>query len=208
MTERDCAEPSFTSRNLWADRITEETRGVHFTQTRLGSVYLIDLERRVDERGFFARTFCEGEFAAHGLPTRFPQCNLSRNRRSGTLRGMHFQAAAHREAKVVRCVSGAIYDAIVDLRPDSPTYRQSIGVELSAESGRALFVPEGFAHGFITLVDDVDVFYHMSNFFHAESARGFRWNDPFFKMEWPSAPTIISGRDATYQDFDPATFDG
>src|SRR5260370_1265173 len=146
MTERACAAPSFTSRNPWADRITEERRGVHFTETRLGSAYLIDLERRVDERGFFARTFCEREFAAQGLPTRFPQCNLSRNQRSGTLRGMHFQAAPHREAKVVRCASGAIYDVIVDLRPDSPTYRQSIGAELSAGSGTPLFVSAGSAH--------------------------------------------------------------
>jgi dTDP-4-dehydrorhamnose 3,5-epimerase len=181
---------------------------VLFRTTPLNSAFLIDLERRVDERGFFARTFCENEFAEHGLPTRFPQCNVSHNRRSGTLRGMHFNTAAHREAKVVRCVSGAIYDVIVDLRAESPTRFASFGVELSSENATALFVPAGFAHGFVTLTDDADVFYHMSEFFHAEAARGFRWNDPWFKIRWPCSPVVISERDATYPDFNPHEFDG
>jgi dTDP-4-dehydrorhamnose 3,5-epimerase len=181
---------------------------VHFNATKLAHAFVIDIEPHGDERGFFARTFCEREFAAHDLPTRFPQCNLSRNRRAGTLRGMHYAAAPHREAKLVRCTSGAIHDVIVDLRSGSPTRFEWIGVELSAETGRALYVPEGFAHGFLTLTDDVDVFYHMGEFFHADGARGFRWNDPTFKIDWPSAPAVISERDAAYPDFTATGFDG
>lgn len=179
-----------------------------FRTTPLKSAFVIDLERRSDERGFFARTFCEREFAAHGLPTHFPQCNVSHNVRAGTLRGMHFNTSAHREAKLVRCVSGAIYDVIVDMRDGSATRFASFGVELSAENAGALFVPEGFAHGFVTLTDDVDVFYHMGEFFHAEAARGFRWNDPTFAIRWPRIPVVISERDATYPDFNPEEFDG
>jgi dTDP-4-dehydrorhamnose 3,5-epimerase len=181
---------------------------VIFHPTKLPSAYVIDIEPALDERGFFARTFCEREFAAHGLPIRFPQCNLSRNRRAGTLRGMHYSAAPHRECKLVRCTAGAIYDVIVDLRPDSPARFQWIGEELSAENGRALFVPEGFAHGFITLTDGADVFYQMGGFFVAEAARGMRWNDPAIGIEWPSPPAVISARDANYPSFDPAAFDG
>jgi dTDP-4-dehydrorhamnose 3,5-epimerase len=181
---------------------------VLFRTTPLKSAFVIDLERRSDERGFFARTFCEREFAAHGLPTHFPQCNVSHNVRAGTLRGMHFNTSAHREAKLVRCVSGAIYDVIVDMRDGSATRFASFGVELSAENAGALFVPEGFAHGFVTLTDDVDVFYHMGEFFHAEAARGFRWNDPTFAIRWPRIPVVISERDATYPDFNPEEFDG
>jgi dTDP-4-dehydrorhamnose 3,5-epimerase len=181
---------------------------VKFEATKLAQAYVIDLEPRGDERGFFARTFCEREFAAHGLPTGFPQCNLSRNKQAGTLRGMHYNAAAHRESKLVRCGAGAIYDVIVDMRPGSPTRFEWFGVELSAVSGRALFVPEGFAHGFVTLTDDVDVHYHMGQFYQGDAARGFRWNDPRFAIRWPAAPTVLSDRDATYPDFDPATFDG
>jgi dTDP-4-dehydrorhamnose 3,5-epimerase len=175
---------------------------VHFTKTPLESALVVDLDRREDPRGFFARSFCEREFAEHGLPTRFPQCNISRNVRKGTLRGMHFNTAPHAESKLVRCASGAIYDVIVDLRRDSRTRLESFGVELSRENGRALFVPAGFAHGFLTLTDDVDVFYHMGEFFHAEAARGFRWNDATFAIRWPSVPSVISERDATYPDFD------
>ena len=179
-----------------------------FVETELPGAYVIEIERRPDERGFFARTFCEREFEAHGLPQRFPQCNLSNNTRAGTLRGMHYQAAPLWEAKLVRCVRGAIYDVIIDLRPDSAARLRWIGVELSADNGRALFVPEGFAHGFLTLADQSDVFYHMSEFFRPEGARGLRWNDPRFDIRWPSAPRVISERDATYPDFDPAQFDG
>jgi dTDP-4-dehydrorhamnose 3,5-epimerase len=175
---------------------------VIFKPAPLASAVVIELERHNDDRGFFARTLCEKEFAAAGLPTHFPQCNLSRNKRRGTLRGMHYNRAPLWESKVVRCVAGAIYDVIVDLRPDSPTRFQSFGVELTEENSKALFVPEGFAHGFITLADDTDVFYHMGEFFRADAARGFRWNDPAFSIPWPASPEVISERDATYPDFD------
>jgi dTDP-4-dehydrorhamnose 3,5-epimerase len=176
---------------------------VKFHETPLPGAYIIELEPHTDERGFFARAWCEHEFAAHGLPTRFPQCNLSRNTRAGTLRGMHFQDAACPEAKVVRAVAGTIHDVIVDLRPSSPTFLEWFGVELSEENGRALFVPEHFAHGFLTTQDRTDVFYHMSEFFRPEGARGFRWNDARLHIEWPAVPTVISDRDAHYEDFDP-----
>ncbi len=179
-----------------------------FTGTRLAGAFVIDLEPRVDERGLFARSFCEAEFGAHGLPTRFPQCNISRSLRSGTLRGMHFQAAPHREGKLVRCSAGSIFDVIIDLRAGSATRCEWLGIELTAESGRALFVPEGFAHGFITLGDHAEVFYHMSSPYHAESARGLRWNDPAFGVRWPISPVVMTSRDASYPDFDPATFEG
>jgi dTDP-4-dehydrorhamnose 3,5-epimerase len=181
---------------------------VIFTETKLRGAWVIDLEARHDERGFFARAYCEREFEAHGLPKMYPQCNISRNRKAGTLRGMHYNAAPHGEAKLIRCVRGAIYDVIVDLRAGSPTNRAWFGVELTAEEGRALFVPAGFAHGFVTLVDDSDVFYQMGDFYRAEAARGLRWNDPRLGIEWPRKPAIVADRDATYPDFDPATFDG
>jgi dTDP-4-dehydrorhamnose 3,5-epimerase len=179
-----------------------------FAKTELPGVFVIELERRGDPRGFFARCFCEREFAEHGLPTHYPQCNLSHNRTAGTLRGMHYQAAPHPEAKVVRCVAGAIYDVVVDLRPSSPTHLQWLAVELSADNGRALFVPEGFAHGFLTLADETQVFYQMGASYHAELARGVRWDDPSLKIAWPHPPVVIAERDAAYPDFDPAKFDG
>jgi dTDP-4-dehydrorhamnose 3,5-epimerase len=179
-----------------------------FEETKLSGAYVIELSPRSDDRGFFARCFCEREFEEHRLPTKFPQCNLSRNRLLGTLRGMHYNAAPHREAKLVRCVRGAIYDVIVDLRSSSPTRLQWIGAELTAENGRALFVPEGFGHGFITLLDDTDVFYQMGASYTEGAARGFRWNDPLFGISWPGKPTSIAERDATYPDFDPEKFDG
>ena len=175
-----------------------------FSETELKGAYVIELEPRVDERGFFARTFCERELAEHGLPSHFPQCNLSRNSKRGTLRGMHYEAGPSAESKLVRCLSGSIFDAIVDLRPSSPTRFRWTAVELSAESGRALFVPAGFGHGFLTLRDDSDVFYHMGDFYRPEAARGFRWNDPFFSIAWPESPLSIAARDASYPDFEPA----
>lgn len=181
---------------------------MRFAQTDLAGAFLVHLEAHVDERGFFARAYCEREFAAHGLPTRFPQCNLSRNRRRGTLRGMHYQAAPHREAKLVRCVAGAIHDVIVDLRPQSPTRGRWVGVDLTARGGEALYVPPGFGHGFLTLEDETDVFYQMGEFFVAEAARGFRWNDPAFAISWPFAPVVMSERDQSYPDFDESRFDG
>jgi dTDP-4-dehydrorhamnose 3,5-epimerase len=181
---------------------------MRFVATPLGGAWIIELEPHLDERGFFARTFCALEFADHGLPTAFPQSNLSRNANAGTLRGMHFNTAAHAESKVVRCAQGAIHDVIIDLRADSPTYRQWFAVELTAASGRALFVPAGVAHGFLTLVDETDVEYQMGAFYTPEAARGLRWNDPAIGVEWPRVPAVISPRDATYPDFDPAVLDG
>jgi dTDP-4-dehydrorhamnose 3,5-epimerase len=181
---------------------------MHFLPQKLADAFVIELEPHHDERGFFARSFCEHEFEAHGLPVRFPQSNLSRNSQIGTLRGMHYQAATVREAKLVRCVRGAIYDIIIDLREGSPTRFEWIGAELSADNGRALFVPEGFAHGFITLSDDTDVLYQMSAAYRPEGARGLRWNDPHFGLRWPCEPRVISDRDRTYPDFDPENFDG
>jgi dTDP-4-dehydrorhamnose 3,5-epimerase len=179
-----------------------------FEPSELAGACMIELEPHPDDRGFFARTFCEREFGEHALPTRFPQCNLSRNTRAGTLRGMHYQAAPHREAKLVRCVRGAIYDVIIDLRVASPTRFAWLGVELSADNGRALFVPEGFAHGFVTLSDESDVFYHMTELYTPHGARGLRWDDPRFAVRWPRRPSVMSERDATYPDFDPRSFDG
>ena len=171
-----------------------------FREIELAGAFVVELEPRADERGSFARTFCEHEFEARGLPVRFPQCNLSRNTRRGTLRGMHYEVPFG--AKLVRCTAGAIYDVIVDLRPDSATYLKWASVELDAGNGRALFVPSGFGHGFLTLADDTDVFYHMGDFYRPEASRGFRWNDPAFRIDWPKPPVVISERDATYSDFD------
>ena len=180
---------------------------MQFRDTPLDGPRVIELDIRTDDRGFFARTFCERELAEHGLPVHWPQCNLSRNTRAGTLRGMHYNRAPHSEAKLVRCVAGAIWDAIVDLRPGSRTRLRWFGVELSAAAGNMLYVPEGFAHGFVTLRDDTDVFYHMGRSFVADAARGFRWNDPAVGIAWPITPTRLSERDATYPDLDPAHLD-
>ena len=169
-----------------------------FRATKLEGAFLIEPERKEDERGYFARTFCEREFAEHGLRSCFVQCNTSFNRRKGTLRGMHFQAAPHEEAKLVSCTRGAIYDVIVDLRPGSSTYHQHVAETLSADNGRMLYIPEGFAHGFQTLADDTEVFYQMSEFYDPESARGVRWNDPAFQIQWPEAERIMIARDREY----------
>jgi dTDP-4-dehydrorhamnose 3,5-epimerase len=181
---------------------------MRFRELRLQGAFLVELAPHADERGFFARTFCEEEFAAHGLPTRFPQQNLSRNARRGTVRGLHYNAAPHRESKVVRCTAGAIWDVIVDLRAGSATRFQWTAVELTAASGAALFVPEGFAHGFVSLADATDVHYLMGRPFVADAARGLRWNEPRFGIEWPLAPAVISERDRGYPDLDEARFDG
>jgi dTDP-4-dehydrorhamnose 3,5-epimerase len=173
-----------------------------FRETPLAGAILIELEPVADERGSFARTFAADEFAAHGLETRVVQCNTSTNARAGTLRGLHYQAAPRAEAKLVRCVRGAIFDVVVDLRPGSPTYCDWYGVELSASNLRMLFVPVGLAHGFQTLVDDAEVLYQMSEEYSAEHARGVRWDDPAFGIEWPEAdPRTISVRDRDYADF-------
>lgn len=172
-----------------------------FVETPLAGAYVIEQQRHADARGFFARTFCAREFASHGLQVVWPQCNVSENLRAGTLRGMHWQAAPHGEEKLVRCTRGAIWDCIVDLRGDSPTYLQHFGVELTEESGAMLYIPRGFAHGFITLADHTQVFYQMGNFFEASAARGLRHDDPALGITWPRAAAVISERDANYPDY-------
>jgi dTDP-4-dehydrorhamnose 3,5-epimerase len=174
-----------------------------FTETRLQGAYLIEPELRQDERGFFARTWCQNEFAIKSLPTQWVQCNISFNRQRGTLRGLHFQTAPYEEAKLVRCTMGGIYDVIVDLRVDSPTFGQWLAVELTAQNRLMLFIPTGFAHGFQTLADEVEVFYQMSAFYAPECARGVRWDDPAFQIAWPVERRIISERDRSFPDFLP-----
>jgi dTDP-4-dehydrorhamnose 3,5-epimerase len=175
---------------------------VIFEETKLPGAFVIDLDRREDERGFFARTFCANEFGDHGLNARLVQANTSWNPRKGTLRGMHFQNAPHAEVKVVRATRGAIHDVIIDLRPDSPTYKQWIGVDLTQENRRALYVPEGFAHGFQTLVPDTEVHYLVTEFYTPEAEGGVRWDDPAFGIEWPDpANAFLSPKDATWPDF-------
>jgi len=172
-----------------------------FTETKLPGAYVIEVEKREDQRGFFGRTFCREEFEAHGLNSQVVQCNTSFNKRKGTLRGMHFQAVPFAEAKLVRCTSGSIYDVIIDLRPASRTFKQHFAVELSAANHRMLYIPENMAHGFQTLEDDTEVFYQMSQMFSAEHARGVRWNDPALGIEWPADERIITERDRNYPDF-------
>ena len=174
---------------------------MRFTPLALGGAVLVQLEPHRDERGLFARSFCAREFADAGLPTQWPQMNISGNRRAGTLRGMHFQRAPHEEPKLVRCTRGAVVDVIIDLRPDSPTFRQHVAARLDAEAGDALYVPPGFAHGFQTLMDDTDVFYMMGAEFVAGAADGVRWDDPAFAIAWPLPVSAISPRDAAYPDF-------
>ncbi|HRD75892.1 MAG TPA: dTDP-4-dehydrorhamnose 3,5-epimerase [Hyphomicrobiaceae bacterium] len=173
-------------------------------ETPLAGAYVIELEPIADERGSFARSFCEREFAAAGLATRFPQWSVSRNATRHTLRGMHYQEAPHAEIKLVRCTAGSVRDVIVDLRTESRTYCKWFAVDLTAESGRALYIPEGFAHGFQTLTDNAEVTYHISAFYVPGAGRGVRWDDPAFAIAWPEAPArIMSERDRTYPDFVP-----
>lgn len=178
-----------------------------FTPTRLTGAYLIDIEPRQDERGFFARAWCQEEFEAHGLNTRPVQANVSFNKRKGTLRGLHYQLAPHAETKLVRCTRGAIWDVMVDLRSDSTTYRQCIGAELTADNHRMLYVPEGFAHGFLTLGDDVEVTYQVSQVYTPGAERGLRWNDPALGVEWPAPVQVISEKDAHWPDLAAETAD-
>lgn len=174
---------------------------MHFTETQLPGVFVIELDRHEDERGWFARAWCREEFAKHGLPLEFAQNSISYNAQRGTLRGMHFQTAPHAEAKLIRCVAGAVHDVALDLRPDSPTFKQSFATELSAENGRALFLPEGIAHGFQTLADDSALHYQMTAPYVAEVSTGVHWNDPAFDLEWPVAEPILSERDQAWPDF-------
>lgn len=172
-----------------------------FTETPLQGAYIIDPERLADERGFFARTWCQREFEEHGLNPRLVQCNISYSQKKGTLRGLHYQVAPHAEDKLVRCTAGAITDVIVDLRADSNTYKRWFAVDLSSDNRRMLYLPEGLAHGFLTLTEDVEVFYQMSDYYSPDCARGVRWNDPAFSIRWPIDVAKISERDRTYPDF-------
>ena len=172
-----------------------------FTKTVLNDAMIIDIERKEDDRGFFARSWCRREFEAHGLNPNLAQCNISFNPKKGTLRGMHFQVKPYEEAKLARCMRGSLCDVIVDLRPDSPTYNKHLSVVLTSENRRMLYVPEGFAHGFLTLEDDTEVFYQISEFYRPESQRGFRWDDPAFAIAWPAEVRLISERDRSYPDF-------
>ena len=173
-----------------------------FHETKLARVFEINLELKSDERGFFARSWCQKEFECQGLSPKVVQCNVSFNARKGTLRGMHYQDIPFQEAKLVRCTKGAIYDVVIDLRSESLTFKDWIGVVLTAEKRNMLYVPEGCAHGFLTLEDETEVFYQMSEFYHAELARGVRWNDPAFQILWPDNVEVISERDRTYPDFE------
>jgi dTDP-4-dehydrorhamnose 3,5-epimerase len=177
---------------------------MRFLPTPLAGAFVIEPEKREDERGFFARVFCEREFAAAGLDTRFVQVNNSLSRDVGTLRGMHYQLGEAAEAKLVRCLRGALWDAILDLRPGSAAFGQSFGAELTAENRRMMYVPRGFAHGFLTLKPDTEAFYFVSAFYAPDRERGVRWNDPRFSIAWPAQPRVISQKDAQQRDFEPA----
>ena len=169
-----------------------------FQETKLSGVFEIRLEPVRDSRGFFARSWCQKEFENRGLDPKVVQCNVSFNKKKGTLRGMHYQAAPNAEAKLVRCSSGSVYDVVIDLRPQSPTFKQWIPVVLRSSDRNMIYVPKGCAHGFLTLEDDTEIFYQMSEFYSAESSRGVRWNDPAFAIKWPLPPAVISERDAGY----------
>jgi dTDP-4-dehydrorhamnose 3,5-epimerase len=173
-----------------------------FAETKLKGAYIIDVEPRGDDRGFFARAWCHNEFAELGLDTRVAQANISFNKDKGTVRGMHWQMPPFAETKLVRCIRGAVYDVIVDLRQDSPTFLQWMGVELSAENRRIILVPEGFAHGMQTLVDEAEVYYQVTEFYAPEAERGARYNDPAFGIEWPLPVGTQSEKDASWPDFD------
>lgn len=173
-----------------------------FTETPLKGAFVIDLEQRSDHRGFFARTFCAKEFEDHGLKPTVAQCNLSYNHKKGTLRGMHYQTPPAAETKLIRCTQGGIYDVIIDMRPDSPTYLAHFGIELTAENRRALYVPEMFAHGYQALTDGAEVIYQVGEFYTPGYERGLRYDDPFFKIEWPLPVTEISEKDQSWPLFE------
>lgn len=175
-----------------------------FIETPLKGAYLIELEKRGDDRGFFARAFCEKEFQAAGLPSRFVQVNNSLSAQKGTLRGMHYQLAPKAETKLVRCIRGSLFDVILDLRQNSPTFGHSFGAELSSENRKMMCVPKGFAHGFITLSDNAEAFYFVDEFYAPEQERGVRWNDPKFNIQWPIEYVVLSDKDRQWRDFDPS----
>lgn len=173
-----------------------------YTPTPLPGAFLIDLDKKGDARGFFARVFCSQEFGCRGLATQFVQINSSLSARKGTLRGMHYQLEPSAEVKVVRCVRGELYDVILDIRPDSPTFGQSFGAELTSENRRMMYVPKGFAHGFLTLGDDSEAFYLVSSYYAPESERGIRFDDPRFSIQWPIEPVEVSEKDGKWPNFD------
>lgn len=173
-----------------------------FRETPLAGAFVVSPEPVHDERGYFARTWCRREFDQHGLTPRWAQCNISFNPKAGTLRGMHFQAAPHAEAKMIRCTTGSVYDVIIDLRPGSPTYAQHFGILLNADNLKMLYVPEGCAHGFLTLQDGSEIFYQISEFYEPSASCGVRWNDPRFGIHWPGEVRVISERDRNYPDFE------
>lgn len=173
-----------------------------FRETKLPGAFIIEVQRLEDDRGFFGRSFCRHEFVERGLNPEVAQCNISFNRDAGTLRGMHYQVAPHAEGKVVRCTRGSLYDVIVDLRRASPTFKQWIALELTEDNCLMLYIPKGFAHGFQTLTYNTEIFYQMSEFYHPESARGIRWNDPAFGIQWPAGDrAILSDRDRNWPDY-------
>lgn len=174
-----------------------------FTELSIKGVWLVEIEPSKDERGFFARTFCTGEFALHGLETTLAQCSISFNKKKGTLRGMHYQAPPHEETKLVRCSRGEIYDVVADIRKGSPTFGKWLGMTLSADNNQSLYIPAGCAHGFMTVVDKSEVLYQISEPYHPDCARGFRYNDVFFSIQWPTAVSVVSPKDLAYEDLRP-----
>jgi dTDP-4-dehydrorhamnose 3,5-epimerase len=178
------------------------TENMNFIETPLEKVFVLELNRFEDERGFFARSWCREEFESRGLNPNLAQCSISFNRKKGTLRGMHYQIKPYEEAKLVRCTMGAIYDVVIDLRPGSPTIKKWFAVELSAKNHKTLYIPEGLAHGFVTLEDNSEVFYQISELYHPECSKGVRWDDPAFAIKWPTTPKIIAARDSGYEDFE------
>ena len=177
-----------------------------FTETRLKGAYIIDTKKIGDDRGFFGRIWCQKEYEMYDLKTHIVQSNIGVSRQKGTLRGLHFQKPPYQEVKIVRCSRGAIFDVIVDLRPNSPTYKQWFGVELNEENTRMIYVPEGFAQGYQTLVDDTEMYYHTTNFYAPEAAFGVRFDDPAFQIEWPLPITIISDNDRKWPDYETPFF--
>lgn len=174
-----------------------------FTPTPLSGLYIVEFEKNGDPRGFFARAYDAQEFKKLHLKDRFVQANVSRSRERGTLRGLHYQTSPHAEAKLIRCTKGALYDVALDLRPDSPTYKQWFSIELTAANYKQLYVPEGFAHGFITLEDDTETFYQVSEYYHPEAEKGVRYDDPTFEIKWPISVEVISDKDKTWPNFQP-----
>jgi dTDP-4-dehydrorhamnose 3,5-epimerase len=173
-----------------------------FTETELKGAYVIEPEKYQDERGYFARVFCENEFKFHGIKLNMVQSNIGFSRKKGTIRGLHYQVYPHAEVKLIRCISGSIFDVIIDLRPESPTYKQWFGIELNSKNSQMLLVPENFAHGYQSLVDNTEVFYLVSQFYTADAERGVRWDDPLFKIQWPEMiHPIISEKDKSWPDF-------